>query len=623
MTPPTGKASARRPRKQAGTTSGRLRIGDNWNAISIIALAQSNPLKAVAEFVENSIDAGARNVTIVRGKERGESYLSISDDGEGVRRNDDGAPDFRYVATHICDSFKRRLKHDGAQGIQGEFGIGLLSFWTLGENLFMTGAADDGVNYQMHMERGNPGYRITRLRTLVAQPGTELKIRPLLPGIRGFNGDRLEWYLASELRDRIRDTGVKVRILDRQSRKQFEVQPRQYDGELLHELRGVPSPNGEVYLELYLTGSGSGEVGLYRSGTRVLPDLAALEDFTGSVWSSGALEGVVDAPFLHLTPGTRSGLIRDAEYRTFCEALAPLAAHLRDLVDALREAEEQHASKRLLQRLQRAFREAILALPVEEYDFFDVRTRGAAGRADAAQPGTADPEQGTSGAAAGADGNGVDALLLTAEQARESHPQRDFFDFPGPLFSARIAPRSSVLRVGDSRTLRAVCRDRSRRNIDRALTIEWRLLSGAAQLSATDGELITLTAGAEPGLVQLGLTVTEDDVVCTDEAVVTVTDELVAGRGRRGAGSGLPGYTFEHAPGALWRSRHDEERNLIVVNSGHRDFVFANRSNALKLRYVGRLYAKELVRRNFPGASADELLERMIELTLYMEEHLR
>ena len=33
--------------------SGKLCIGDNWNAIRIIALSQSNPLKAVAEFVES------------------------------------------------------------------------------------------------------------------------------------------------------------------------------------------------------------------------------------------------------------------------------------------------------------------------------------------------------------------------------------------------------------------------------------------------------------------------------------------------------------------------------------------------------------------------------------------
>ena len=66
---------------------------------------------------------------------------------------------------------------------------------------------------------------------------------------------------------------------------------------------------------------------------------------------------------------------------------------------------------------------------------------------------------------------------------------------------------------------------------------------------------------------------------------------------------GLPGYTFERAAGELWRSRFDAMRNLIVVNNGHRDFVFASRTQALKLRYLVRLYVKELVLRNFSGRS--------------------
>jgi signal transduction histidine kinase len=85
------------------TARGRLRIGGDWNAITIIALSQDNPLKAIAEFVENSIDAGARSVTVTRGRERGEHYLEVADDGRGVPRDDDGMPDFKYVATHICE----------------------------------------------------------------------------------------------------------------------------------------------------------------------------------------------------------------------------------------------------------------------------------------------------------------------------------------------------------------------------------------------------------------------------------------------------------------------------------------------------------------------------------------
>jgi len=57
--------------KSKTSDGGKLKIGDDWNAIRIIALSQSNPLKAIAEFVENSIDAQAKTVTITRGKAQG------------------------------------------------------------------------------------------------------------------------------------------------------------------------------------------------------------------------------------------------------------------------------------------------------------------------------------------------------------------------------------------------------------------------------------------------------------------------------------------------------------------------------------------------------------------------
>jgi HSP90 family molecular chaperone len=128
-----GKKTTEEPKHARG----KLKIGDDWNAITIIALSQSNPLKAIAELVENCIDARARTVTITRGREHGQHFLTIRDDGEGVPRDADARPDFRYVATHICDSIKRRLKVDGVAGLQGEFGIGLLSFWTVGDELTM------------------------------------------------------------------------------------------------------------------------------------------------------------------------------------------------------------------------------------------------------------------------------------------------------------------------------------------------------------------------------------------------------------------------------------------------------------------------------------------------------
>jgi hypothetical protein len=86
---------------------------------------------------------------------------------------------------------------------------------------------------------------------------------------------------------------------------------------------------------------------------------------------------------------------------------------------------------------------------------------------------------------------------------------------------------------------------------------------------------------------------------------------------------GLPGYTFERAAGERWRSRFDAERNLIVVNNGHRDFVFAMRSRTLQLQYLVRIYVKELVLKNLRGLPAERLMERVIELSLYVEEKLK
>src|SRR2546421_1809650 len=213
---------------------GKLRIGNDWNAITIIALSQSNPLKAIAELVENSIDARATNVTIVRGRSEGRHYLEVRDNGQGIPRDADGRPDFRYVATHICDSVKRRLKVEGSAGLQGEFGIGLLSFWTLGEELTLTSTGADDRAWQMVMRKGDPGYAVKAKRALFVEPGTQLRIARLLDGIRSLSGEKIQWYLARELRDGIRNTGVRITLFDRIPRNQYPLEPRQKEDRRWH-----------------------------------------------------------------------------------------------------------------------------------------------------------------------------------------------------------------------------------------------------------------------------------------------------------------------------------------------------------------------------------------------------
>jgi hypothetical protein len=436
----------------------------------------------------------------------------------------------------------------------------------------------------------------------------------LLEGIRTLSGEKIQWYLASELRDRIRDSKARVTVIDKLARKQYEVEPRQFEGRLLHQLPPIRTAFGDAYAELYLAEPNeAARVALTRVGTRVIEDLSSLPGLEHAPWVSRYVQGLIDVPFLNLTPGTRNGIIQDERYAALVEALTPLEEHVKGLIDEQQRAEEEQASQQSLKAIQRAFHEALLALPREEYDWFDVQGRarqeGGAGTAAGSLPAGTDWE---------------DALPGMAEPKAYASPQRQFFDFAGPLFGVVVSPAASTIPLNEIRKFRALPRDRSRRRVVEDLAFSWELVDGEGTLQGVTDQEVEYRAPGVPGLAGLKVTVMQREVSVTADALITVTDSLDSAIAPAVVTTrGLPGYTFERAAGELWRCRFDAERNIIVVNSGHRDFVFATRNRALQLRYLVRLYVKELVLKNFAGLPADQLLERMIELSLYAEEKLK
>jgi hypothetical protein len=135
-------------------------------------------------------------------------------------------------------------------------------------------------------------------------------------------------------------------------------------------------------------------------------------------------------------------------------SLRPLEEHLNALIEAQQRAEEEQASRESLRAIQRAFREALLALPPEEYDWFDIHAR----------------VRGDGGPRGSGTGNGSDLAgeeqsfeLGVSEPDMHSGPQRQFFEYAGPLFSVVISPASSTTPVNEPRKFRALPRDRSRR----------------------------------------------------------------------------------------------------------------------------------------------------------------
>ena len=178
-----------------------------------------------------------------------------------------------------------------------------------------------------------------------------------------------------------------------------------------------------------------------------------------------------------------------------------------------------------------------------------------------------------------------------------------------PLLSVVISPASSTIAVNE-RDVSARCRGIGRAGgWKRICSSRGRSPKAAARSSSSRSGSRVFRHPASPGLARLRLSVAQREVTCTAEALITVTDESRDARWVRrwSTHAGFPVIPSSARPGSCGARRFDAERNLIVVNNGHRDFVFATRNRALQLRYLVRLYVKELVLRNFAGLPAEQL----------------
>ena len=451
-----------------------------------------------------------------------------------------------------------------------------------------------------------------------------------MPGIRQLSAERIQGFLANELRERIRASGVRIRIKDRRARAELEVVPREFTGRPLRGIEPIQAAEGTVEAEIYLNEPGADNcVALFRNGTRVVPDIARLPGLDREPWTSGLLQGLVEAPFVQLTPGTRDGVVLDASFESLRNGLRQIEPAIIEQIERERAAAEEEASRSILRSVRKALTEGFLSLPREDYTLLEVPEprRARVARADGDES---------------AKGNGHRELPLATDDdsspvietgsaesksnAAPSEPtQREFYEHAGPLHKVTVSPASSVVRVGESCTIRCIPKDRRGRVIEAGVEVRWALVEGGGSLEDDDREVVRFTAPDQPGLSVIQATATQAETQCSAESTVTVAESIGErlDNSDQGGGRGIPDYTYRHAPGELWRSRYDAEHNLIVVNNGHSDFRYAEQKRPRQLRYMLRLYAKELVLSNFAGYDPDQILERMIELSLYTEEHLR
>jgi histidine kinase/DNA gyrase B/HSP90-like ATPase len=613
--------ATRTTRKRSGAITGNLRPADPFELIRWLARSQNDPRKALAELVQNSLDAGAGRVQIIRARERGMTALHVVDDGSGVLPEMSREEALAYIATHIGHSRKRNLTPEQRRELmlQGKYGIGLLGFWSIGTLFEMRSQVNDSEPWVLRLTEDQPRFAIERLRGRLPLRGTwtEVVVRQLhRPAFISLGARRIADYLAAELRGQLLARPVTVTVYDRIARgrapKVLQVQPVRYPGQPVALPDTIDTPRGPLRVELYLLpedASESGRVTVSCAGTIVYDDLCEFElvDFRRPPWSRGRLTGMLDFAGFEVAPGTRRGVQPDEAAAAFAAAVSQLEEAIQSILAGEQERLASELEADMLKQLQRAFRDLPRLAP--EYDFFAVQEEAA--RVPATSGAESEAVQGESVPA------GVAEPGPEEGQAPDGEPAEPAELFPpGALASVEIVPASVRVAVRATRRLRARPRDAAGREIREHMDFIWACNSEQSRIEASEREA-TFQAGEECETVTVWVVATQGERHTSGEATVEVVEERAE---PTPPAAGIPQPEFVNEPTGNWRSRFRDSQ--WQVNAGHRDYLIAAETPRRKLRYLTALLAKEIVLHSFPHPQHGTVLERMVEVLTITDRRL-
>jgi hypothetical protein len=610
----------------APSSSLKLKPADPFDLIRWLARSQSDPRKAVAELVQNSLDAKARRVTIERRRVRRAPALVIRDDGEGIvpELTRDGA--LRAIATNIGHSRKRGLspreRHD--EMVAGKYGIGLLGFWSIGHRMEIRSRVGGGEVWALRMVEDQERAELVRERMAfeTADTFTEVVIGELHDAAqRILTGRRLNDYLASELRGMLLATGTALEIQDRLARglaeRTFVVVPRRFVGERLSVPEMVPvEGHAPAKIELYLArGADRAAIEVSCAGTLIADDAAELrqlgmEGLDRSPWTGRGLTGLIEFSAFQIPPGTRRGVIPDAASEAFARAVVGYATLVEAELGRLDRERQATTSRQLLSELRRALRGLRARLP--QYELPKVE--------EVVSPVGTTPVAGTGGAApeglplGKADGDPGDAGsdTLPIEEAPSLFP-------PGPLAAVRIVPEEITVQAGRERRVQAIALDRDGRRVRGEVSFAWSSDNAAVEIVG-DGPkpLVRVQPDARADLrCAIGVVARRDAEHAEASASVRIADRPEPATD---LAAGVPEPELVDDSGGRWRSRFDGQK--WQVNASHDDYIALRGESRTRLRYLLSLFAKEVALRAHGVPGSEAALESLVEILAHAERNL-
>lgn len=382
-----------RPQVKLEERTVRFSTPDNWILIKHIGQMQStNPLRSIKELVDNSIDTFARDpsyspkggkmVRVEINKNGVRAYIKVYDNALGWEPNRSGRSNFEFSVQHIGDSIKKYLKEyqkarkEGAA--IGQYALGLLSFWALGDRLTVfsrcrlpsreIGSCSKMV-WLRYIEEATIIDEVKPPNELANSSGCVVIVDQLEKARMNLvTGNQLQKYLARACRSRLMKTGVTLEVHYKQ--KKYIVRPMKYEGTpfpIKHY--NTKGGFGAIELELYLfppkvESSDEYKIPIFAKGAKVYDDITQIEELDIHPWNVRKVYGQIDYPYGTITP-LRNAFVNDAFLEAFIRAMKEITEKLSRQIEEIEAARRKRHRKKFYNAFQKTWQGILNSLPEE------------------------------------------------------------------------------------------------------------------------------------------------------------------------------------------------------------------------------------------------------------------
>jgi hypothetical protein len=604
-----------------------IEIPNEWRAFSLLVQTQSKySLDFIRESVHNALDANASKIHVfIEREKRLPVAISVTDNGTGApsSRNaagkksqvlfsrDDahpewgetGRPQLEYIPRHAADSLKAQAPRTNTVG---EFGIGLYTFWALGEKLTLTTRArrPNGLPtecWALTMLKNQRGTRFDQVPIPEGFPitGTSVRVENMveeaLPLLRR---DKVATWLSVQLRQRLLSLGKNVHLDVAGSDEESKVvEPRKYSGQSWDSTgkpRKFNTPFGPVVCELYLlpeTTSGDTGVAVTSNASLGYRRISDIEQLSRYPWNTTKIQGSIEFPAGRPTP-SHDGFLPGKELNGFIQKMLQITPEIERDLKQVEERQHSELDRKTRERLLRAFAEGLKELDPNEYSPF--KAKGGRGAGTAVDSGREVPTE------LGQTGLRPESVLS--------------------LDHVTIHPSTLHILPEHRAEFRATAHDGAGRVIRSEIRFEWSIIIGG-HLAVFDSDprasFVSLLARSALGPVTLRVTARQDSTARHCDALLDIVQKLPKKRRSERTQPGVPTPDLRKDwPLESYRSKYDRTFNQIVINSTHPDFIRASNTGAPRDRetYILTAMSKELLIYNFQNDSVESILDRVVEV---------